>query len=134
MRQRKCYNLGMNTRKINVALILVFLALLVVAIAASYYKYVVLRDFESVFYIPCEEEEEGCFVNTYDCEEGMDLADCGYIYKALIVNQGLLDASCTPDDGECLAEVCTNAPDQCKTVYCEDTAASHYQLSDECSG
>jgi hypothetical protein len=123
----------MTPRRINIALALVFLALLCTAIAASYYKYVVLRDFESVFYVPCEEGEEGCFISLYDCEEGDDVADCAYVYKALIVNQGLLDDACVPDDGECLAAICSDSPEQCQTVSCNDPTASHYQLYDECA-
>ena len=124
----------MPTGKINLVYTLIFLALLCTAIGASYYKYVVLRDFESVFYIPCQEGEKDCFSNTYDCKEGDDTASCAFVYKAVIVNQSILDTACKSDNGECLTEICTNSPDQCKTIMCTDPQKNHYQLSDECAG
>lgn len=124
----------MLTGKINLIYTLIFLTLLCTAIGASYYKYVVLRDFESIFYIPCEEGEENCFINTADCAEGADIAECSFVYKVIVINQSILDDTCKPDDGECLNEICLKSAEQCTTIRCTAPKASHYQLLDECSG
>jgi len=52
------------------------LALLVISVAASYYKFVVLGAYETLFYVECGEGEEGCFSTLAYCEEGQSEEEC----------------------------------------------------------
>ncbi len=109
-----------------------FAVLLVVPISASYYKYVVLGAYETLFYIECSEDEEGCFSTLAYCEEGQSEEECSYIYKVYVVEQNTIDSMCQVDEGECLEQICSDG-ESCKTLYCTDSSASKYGILDECS-
>ncbi len=113
-------------------ILVAFLLLLTVSIAASYYKYVVLGAYETLFYVECGEGEEGCFSTLAYCEEGQSEEDCAYIYKVYVVEQNTLDSMCQVDEGECLEQICSEAG-PCKTLYCTDQTAANYGIFDECS-
>lgn len=103
-----------------------------IVIGASYYKFVVLRDFETVFYTDCDEGETGCFINNDDCVSGESELDCAHKYKAYVVKQSDIDSVCTSDDGECLLEICS-VKNACEVINCKSSNASVYGITDECN-
>lgn len=111
-------------------IVLLLVALIVVAVSASYYKYVVLADFTTIFYSECDPTSEICFISTYSCEEEQT-PECLYHYKIYAVNQNKIDDICDIDDGSCLEEFCSTG--ECTTLYCGDPEAANYTLQDECS-
>ena len=105
--------------------------MITLAASASFYRYVVLGDFESVFYISCDENYSACFKNTNACTENDPESECAYYYKAYVINQGHLDTECTSDDGDCLKTFCEKS-NSCSEVTCDSNEAAYYNLTDNC--
>ena len=116
-------------RKHLYALILV--TLISVSFSASYYKYVILADFETIFYTECDPDTESCFVSDDSCTGDEPGENCVEYFKAVIVDQGEIDSMCTDWDTGCLQSFCTSA--HCKTITCEDSRAEYYKISNACS-
>ena len=112
--------------------ILFLLVLLVLTVSTSYYKFIVLGDFNSLFYVTCTGDTTECYVNTDSCAEGDDISECGYYYEAYVINQGEIDNVCTPDDGSCVKSFCSNSG-LCTIVVCDSDKSSYYGLTDSCS-
>lgn len=117
---------------VKLALYVSLSIIVILSLGASFYKYVVLSDYESLFYIACEEGESDCFYTLAYCEADMDPEECAYTYKVYAVKQNTLDNNCEVDEGECLEEICSDA-DQCKIIYCTSPNALNYELFDECA-
>ena len=106
------------------------LVLIVLTFCSGFYKYYILKDFNSVFLVECKESDTNFFQNFDACENEQSLGDCVFSYKAYKINQGSL-ISCTPDDGSCVIDVCTTTK-KCKIIDCLSAIADDLELYDEC--
>jgi len=115
-------------------LLLIFItALVTLTVAASFYKYVIKADFNSLFFLDCNPEQETCFLDDSSCDLNQYKTDCVAYYKVVAVAQGIIDTVCVEnDDGTCIETFCSNE-NACKNIQCGSFLSNRYKLTDQCS-
>lgn len=100
-----------------------FLAVFIV-VAASFYKFYVLKDYYVKLEAECDPAAEKCFV--YECDPAVD-AECPAnaaervsFYKFIEKKANLLPL-CAPADANCPSMAC-QAGEDCREILCDETA------------
>lgn len=92
------------------------LPLLILALAASYYRFMVLNAFEVVYEAECDPYSEQCFAWCED-EACTDI----YYYKYVSRQVSDIHRLCGPDITDCEAALfCTDEEEMCSIDYCVD--------------
>jgi hypothetical protein len=104
-------------KRANVLLLLIIILLVGISGAAKFYKYMVQRDYTITATVPCNPEQQNCFL--YECEEGICEEDT-YKYiekKAYDFNK------CNPYNEECPEEECLQESG-CVELLCSEESLS----------
>ncbi|MFM2374142.1 MAG: hypothetical protein RLZZ234_137 [Candidatus Parcubacteria bacterium] len=122
------------TKNIIIALIVVFV---VFATTSTFYKYAMLRDYTTVFYVPCDPGISSCFTDTSACDVVADGA-CESFFAIANVS-GRIESHCNPDDGSCLVALCAenaeieNPQVQCEQIFCSEESLAKLEIDSSCS-
>src|SRR3989344_4651117 len=105
---------------------LVFFLLIVGSVAATYYRYVVARDYIIQSETDCDPYTEACFVYVCDPEAGEEctgdpIEDTSY-YKLINRNAKHIP-SCDPAEEGCDVWVCPPGEADCSFTLCDEAAA-----------
>jgi hypothetical protein len=118
-------------------LLVAFVFLIVLAVSASYYKFVVLRDFVIEAQVDCDPTSESCFV--WECDPGIEDECTGieeddtWYYKIAHRNAKNIPL-CNTDDETCLPFTCPDEGEaQCDEILCSETTLIKYNLEGACT-
>ncbi len=122
----KCYlfNWRLNNRGLNVAqmmdkkskiLLATFLVLLVLSVGASFYRYIIARDYIIEAQVECDPTMESCFISTEDQSA----------YK-LIHKKAKDIPLCDPQQQGCDALTCEPGQANCQIITCDESLAQSY--------
>jgi hypothetical protein len=106
-------------------LVVVFFVLVFLSIAASYYRFFIIRDYTIHVQAPCDPTVEKCFV--YECDDS--LGECTGDPATDVTYYKLLDRSaqnmptCNPNEGACEAYVCPENEMGCTIATCDEALA-----------
>ncbi len=96
--------------------------LIVLSVGATYYRYVVARDYFVTFEAPCDPEVESCFL--YECDPEAVDAECSgdpaedtYYYKNMQKKAYAL-RNCVGDPGGCVEATCAEGEEDCMEIQC----------------
>lgn len=96
--------------------------LVVLSVGATYYRYIVARDYFVTFEAPCDPEGESCFL--YECDPSVEGAECSenpedntYYYKNIQKKAYALQ-SCVGNLGDCLEATCVEGERDCMEMQC----------------
>lgn len=106
-------------------LTITLLPLLVLALSASYYRFVVLKDYMVTYEAECDPYTEQCFIYCEDeeCEEI-------FYYKYLTRQASEIYLQCGSDITECEAATSCSEEIACEVTYCEDDPENCEDLDD----
>jgi hypothetical protein len=97
----------------------VFVGALIISVGATYYRYVVKRDYIIFAHAPCDPEMESCFY--YPCEEGdteCSPADVEYYKK---INKKAYNIElCDSESPDCQPLVCQENEADCEIISCSE--------------
>lgn len=103
-------------------LFLVFSVVLVSSVLATYYRYIVMKDYIIEAQVNCDPMVEACFVLVCDPENGEECTgnpeeDTSY-YKILHRNAKYIPL-CDPQAADCLVASCQSAEEDCSVTFCD---------------
>ena len=110
----------------------VLVVLILISVAAAYYKYVGLQDYVGMMHTDCDPASASCFAYLGECEEGQAEEECAYYYTPILVEEVIL-RDCSSDDGSCLINQCEANPGMCEELSCSDQDFSSFGIYDGCS-
>jgi len=95
--------------------------LAILAISASYYRYMILEDFTVTYEVECNPQTSSCFVG---CED--DECSEEYYYNLVTRHSTDINLLCGDDITDCAAALtCTTGGGYCKIKYCDQTNDMH---------
>jgi hypothetical protein len=97
-------------------LIWVFVIALIISVGATYYRYVVKRDYIIFAHAPCDPKIESCFY--YECEEGD--AECEIEYYKKIEKKAFNIELCDSENPDCQPLVCEPNEADCEITSCTE--------------
>ncbi len=105
-------------------LFLVFFIVLAGSVLATYYKYIVIRDYIIEAQINCDQTMEACFISVCDPDNGEECAgnlqeDITY-FKILHRNAKNIPI-CDPEAAGCLASSCQSMEEDCFVTLCDSS-------------
>jgi len=111
----------------------VFFTLIVGSVFATYYRYVMVRDYIIEAEAPCDPYSESCFVYVCDSEAGEECTgdpeeDTSY-YKVIHRNAKNIPL-CDPNDEDCEALVCPVGEADCEISLCDPEVEEDIECSD----
>lgn len=91
----------------------------VLAIALSFYRFMVVGDYTVAYEGECNAATESCFVGCAD-EECLEI----YHYTLVEKSAGDVHAQCGPDISDCAdASICLSTDSNCSVTFCSPTTA-----------
>lgn len=101
---------------------LVFSFLLIGSVLATYYRYIIVKDYVIEAQVSCDPMVEKCFILVCDSESGEECTgnseeDTSY-YKLLHRNAKNIPL-CDPQESDCLVSVCQAGEEDCRVVFCD---------------
>ncbi len=95
----------------------IILPLCVIAIVASFYRFMVLRDYMVTYEGVCDPATHSCFLACVD-----DSCSETYYYSLVQKRSQDVMAQCGPDITDCeLASVCVESDRECSIEYCDSS-------------
>jgi hypothetical protein len=98
-------------------LFIVLILLLIASVGATFYRYMIQKDYLIFAHVECNPQEESCFY--YPCEEGDSECDPTAIeYYKKITKKAFNIEICNTEDEDCNPLVCKNGEKDCEITTC----------------
>lgn len=122
------------TKKVNIFLGFITVSILL-AISASYYKYIILQDYVVVMRVDCNPEYESCFIVECDSEseECPDDATRVIEYYKILYRNAHNVSLCEIGENQCSAFICNEGEIGCGEVFCSSETLIEYGIVGGCA-
>ncbi len=108
-------------------LTIVLVPFLILAVVTSFYRFMILGDYEVTYEVECDPYGQSCYVW---CED--DVCEEPFYYSYVSRSANDVEQLCGEDITDCeLASVCTSTESSCLITYCDDEECDTLSPEDE---